>query len=96
MFNFDFLKKGPELVSPPLLVFDFSRKRYFVLYSINSLNFTFWLPLLLEILNNMCIVIVCCPICDVIDFEFRHSFLIKPVFHMTKKKGQKFKYISRT
>ena len=34
-------------------------EKYFLLYSINWPNFIFWLPLLGEILGNMCIVIVC-------------------------------------
>ena len=34
--------------------------------------------LLLEILGNMCIVIIYCPVCDVINFEINLSFLIRP------------------
>ena len=45
-----------------------------------SLSFT----LLLEILDSMCIIIVCFPGCDVINFKTNLSFLIKPCFHMTK------------
>ena len=39
----------------------------------------------LEVLVNMCIVIICCPVCDLIGFEINHSFLIKPIFYITKK-----------
>ena len=39
----------------------FSNKILLTLYSINRPNFIVWLPLLLEILNNMCIVIICFP-----------------------------------
>ena len=45
-----------------------------VLYSINWPNFIVWLPLLFEILVNMCIPIVHFPDCDVIDFEINHTF----------------------
>ena len=34
-------------------------KMFFKLYSINWPSFIVWLPLLLEILGNMCIAIVC-------------------------------------
>ena len=37
----------------------FSRKIFLLLHSINSTNFIAWMPLLLEILGNMCIVSVC-------------------------------------
>ena len=42
MFNFDFLEKGLEVVSQPHFVYDFSRKMFFKLCSINV-----WLPPLL-------------------------------------------------
>ena len=58
MLNFDLLEKDLEIVSPPHFVYDFSRKIFLKLYSINWPNFVS-LPLLLEILGNMCIVIVC-------------------------------------
>ena len=35
MLNFDFLEKGLEIVSSQHLVYDFSRKMFLVLYSIN-------------------------------------------------------------
>ena len=38
-----------------------------MLYSINWPNFIVCLPLLLEILGNVCIVIICCPACDIIS-----------------------------
>ena len=56
-------------------------------------NFFTWLSLLLEILGYMCIVIICCPVCDVIYFQINLSFLIKPFFYITKKSGQKCKYL---
>ena len=47
----------------------------FLLYSINRPNFMVWLPLLLENLGNICITIVCCPVCDVTNLKINHSFL---------------------
>ena len=38
------------------------------------------MPLLGEILSNMCIAIVCKPGCDVMNFEVTLIFLIKPFF----------------
>ena len=35
MFNFDFLEKGQGIVSPQHFVYDFSRKMFLVLDSIN-------------------------------------------------------------
>ena len=59
MLNFHCSEKGPGLVSPPHFVYDFSRKMFLMLHSINWLNFIVLLALLLEILGNMCITIVC-------------------------------------
>ena len=59
MVNFNLLEKGLELVSPPHFEYDFSRKTFLMLHSINWPDFIDWLPLLLEILGNMCITIVC-------------------------------------
>ena len=35
--------------------------------------FIVWLLLLLEKLDNMCILIICFPVCDLINFEFKIS-----------------------
>ena len=59
MLNFGFLDKGLEIVSSAHFVYDFSTKMFLMLYSINWPNFIDWLPLLLDILGNMCIAIVC-------------------------------------
>ena len=40
-----------------------------MLYSFNWPIIIAWLPLLLEILGNMCVAIVCYPSSDVMDFE---------------------------
>ena len=66
MLNFYFLYKGLGMVSPGHFVYDFSTKMFLMLYSINRFLFLFfsifisiaWLPLLLEIFDNMCIAIV--------------------------------------
>ena len=78
MLNFDFLDKGVEIVSPAYFAYDFSTKMFLMLYSINCQYFIAWLPLLLEILSNICIAIVCYPGCDVMDFEINLIFLIEP------------------
>ena len=57
-----FLWKALRLALPPYFLYGFSRKIFFMQYSINWPNFVAWLPLLLEILSNMCIVIICCPV----------------------------------
>ena len=55
-YNFFFFlkKRGLELVSMPQILHDFWRKIFLLLYSIIAR-----LPLLCEVLGNMCIVIVC-------------------------------------
>ena len=53
------IKKSHELVSLPHFLHNFWRKIFLLLYSINWPNFIVWLPLLCEILGNMCIAIVC-------------------------------------
>ena len=59
MVNFDFLDKGLGIVTPAHFVNEFSTEIFLVLYYINRPNFILWLPLLFEILSNMCIAIVC-------------------------------------
>ena len=58
MLNFDFLNKGLRIVSSAHFVYDFSTEMLLMLYPINWPNFIAWLPLLLVILGNMCIVVV--------------------------------------
>ena len=84
--NFDFLDKGLGIASPAHFVHDFSIKMFLVLYSINWPNFIAWLPLLLDILGNMCIAIICFPGCDVMDFEINIIFRIEPFFLHDQKK----------
>ena len=48
----------------------------------------------LEILHNLyCIIIICCPVYNVTNFEINHSYLIDLFFYLTKNLGQKCKYL---
>ena len=85
MQKFDFYKKGPGTSFSTTFYVSF-----FMIYS-NWPNFVVCLPLLLEILVNMYIVIIFCPICSIINSEINHSFLIKTLFYIIKKSGQKCK-----
>ena len=67
-----------------------------MVYSINWPNSIAWLSLLRKMLRNMCILIICFPFCDVINFEINLNFLSKTFFCMTKMPGQKFKYGENT
>ena len=80
MLNIYLLDKDLGVVSTPHFVYDFSTKLFLMLRSINWPNFIAKLPLLLEILGNICIAIVCYPGCDVMDFEINFIFLIEPFF----------------
>ena len=79
------IKRGLKLVSLPHFVHNFWRKIFILLYSINPSSFIVWLPLLREILGDMCIVIVWKPDCDVMTFEVNLTFLIKPFFLQDQK-----------
>ena len=81
MLNFDFLEKDLGPASPLQYAHDFQKKIFLMSYFINCPNFTVWLPLLLEIYGNMCILIICFPVYDVINL----SFLIRPFSYMTKE-----------
>ena len=85
MLNFGVLEKGLGLASLSTFLYDFSREIFPVLYSINLPNSIVLLLLLLQILDNICVVIICFSVCDVISFEIGLSSLIKPFSHMTAK-----------
>ena len=68
MLNLVFLETGLGPVYPQHFVYDFSRL-IFLTYSINGTNFVVLLPLSLEIPGHMCIVSICFPVDDVINFE---------------------------
>ena len=52
------------------------------------------LIIFLMIMGNMCIVIICCAVCWVINFEINFSFLIKLFFYITKTSRRKCKYLN--
>ena len=85
--------KGSGTIFSATFCMCFFWKRSLMLYSIDWPSFIVWLPLLLEIFGNMFIVIIFCPVCDVINFEINHSFLIKAFFYITKMSGQKCNYL---
>ena len=95
MLNFKFLEIGLRIVSPLHFVYDFSRKIFLLWYSINWTNFIVWLSLLLEILDIICIAIICLQDRDVINFEIYPTFLIKPFFFMTKRMSWERKELLR-
>ena len=64
-------------------------KIFLTLCSINWPNLIAWLPLILKILDNICIAIVCLLVWDVINSEINLSFLIKPFSFMTMNSEQK-------
>ena len=85
LLNFDFIDTDVGKVSSPHFVHNFWRKMFVMLYSINWPNFIVWLPLLFEILGNMCIATVYFPACDAITFEIYLIFLAKPFFLLDRK-----------
>ena len=56
--QFWFFRKGLGLAPPPHFVFNYSRKLFLMLYSINWANFSVRWPLHLEILGNISMVFV--------------------------------------
>ena len=68
------VKRGLELVSLPHFLHNFWRKISLLLYPINWPNFIVWLPLVCEILDNLCIAIVCKPGCAVMNLKLTLSF----------------------
>ena len=82
-----------KLVSLPLILYDFWRKIFFTSCSLNWANFIAWFPLHLEILGNinMCIIIICCLVCGVLNFETNLNLLNKSFFYITKQSIQKRK-----
>ena len=79
----------------PDFLHDFWRKMFLTLHFIKWPNFNTWLPILLEILGNKGILIICCPVFNVINFEIYLGLFIKPFFNITKKSWQKCKYLKK-
>ena len=93
LLNFDFfLKKSLGIVFPPHFVYNFFRKLFLMLYSINSQNFIVWFSLLLEIFFSMCIAIVCL---QVATWELTSSFQWSR-FSTWRKSQEKIVNILRT
>ena len=86
MLNFDLSEKGQGIVSPTHFTYDFLRKMFLTLYSINWRYFIVRLSLLLEVLHNICIAIVCSEVFDVINFELNLILPIKLFFWIVYKK----------
>ena len=77
-------KKKSEISFPTPFSHGFCRKISLTLYFINWPNFIVWWPLLLEMLDNMCIVIILFSRLWRHNFESNLCFLIKPFSHLTK------------
>ena len=45
--------------------------------------------------GQLCIVIICCPASDVINFEINRSFLINSFFYIIKESERKSKYLKK-
>ena len=95
MLNFDFLEtvgKCLGIGSQPHVEYDFSRKMFFMLCSI---NWSIYWPDRLYFFKycTLCTAIVCFLGCDVINFEFVRIFLIKMFSCMIKKSKEKCRYL---
>ena len=74
MLNFDFLNKGLGLVYPSHFVYDFSRKRFLMLCSLNDQMllsdcfyfWRYWAICVLSVLFILCVSYVCYQFCIVI------------------------------
>ena len=92
------LWKGMGQASRPIFVW-FFKKKYFscsVLLTDHVSRSHSLIAFDSKMLGNLCIVIFCCPICDVTNFEINLSFLIKTFFYiLAKKSGQKGKYFQK-
>ena len=84
MLNFNFSEKGLGLVPAAHFVYDFG-KEMFLMLDFNLSNFIVWLPLLLKILGNMCILFICQAGRESINFKTNLILLIEPFSYMTKK-----------
>ena len=95
LFNFDFLEKGLGIVSLPHFLYDFSRKIFLTLYSINWPNFIVWSPLLLRYWK-LCFAIICFPGCDIIIFKVSLIYFSSSRFSTWQKSQDKNWNILRT
>ena len=81
------------VASPTHFTYDFWRKTFLMLQSIERPNLIVCFPLLLEILNNICIEIVSQPACYVIILKLTLALLSSHFPTWSKEPGQKFKYL---
>ena len=88
-------KRGLALVSLLHFLHDFSRKILHILFFQLAKFYYLVAFTSKEILGNICTVIICCPVCDTINFETNHSSLIMPVSYITKNSGQKCIYLRK-
>ena len=90
MLDFWFFEKAFGTSLSTTFVGDFTRIKCYILYWSNYWsNFIVWLPLLLEISGNICLVFVYYSVCDVVNFEINLSFFVKLFSYMTKKNKTK-------
>ena len=92
-FIFYFLKTGLELVFLPHFLRESWRKIFLLLYSTTWPRFIVGLPLLLQILGRMCILIVCYPRSNVLNFKINPIFLIKSFFMHNEKVRTNINYL---
>ena len=71
----------------------FLTKIFLMSYFIKWPNYTACLTLFLEALGNICIAIICCPVCGIINFEINHSIFVEQFFYITKTSGPKCTYV---
>ena len=83
-----FFKKQKEVCNlPPCLIFCMIFKEKY---------FSRFILLVDQISLPDCLyflIIICCSVCEVINFKINFGFLIKPVFYITKTSRQKCKYL---
>ena len=93
--QFWFFRKGSATSFSTIFSVWFFKKNVSQLYSINWPNFIAWLSLLVDILGKRCIIIICFPICNDMNFEINLRFLIRPFSYIIEKSEQKTKYFQR-
>ena len=88
-------KRGLELVCLPHFLQDLLRKIFLSLHFINWLNLIDWLPFLLEILGNVCIVIICCSLSDVIILTLILAFLSSRISTQPKSQDKSINIVRK-
>ena len=89
-------KRGPRQVFLPHFQHDFWRK-IFSLYIVltDQISMSDCLYFLRYRVICVLIVIICCPVCEVINFEINHNLFIAPFSYITKMSGQNYKYLKK-